>query len=121
MQQRTIGDHATFISSKNAGPFLITIDVVFDSRESFELARDSGQITPERVAELYKRDVSDVVGIYFFGPANALKVTMRRSVPSGSPGDTDVYGAQQHVPMMRFPLATAQPTDSQSGQGEGHS
>lgn len=100
----TLGDCATFISSKNAGPFLITVDVVFSSRESYELIRDTGLITPERVAELYGRDVADIVGIYFVSSAKALKVTMRRSTPSGSPGDTDVYGAQQHVPLMTLPL-----------------
>jgi hypothetical protein len=106
----TLGDHATFITSKNAGPFLITVDAIFSSRESFERIRDADIVTPERIAALYQRDVSDVLGIYFFGPANALKVTMRRPVPSGAPGDTDVYGAQQHVPMMSLPVPIAAPT-----------
>lgn len=107
MPRPMLGELATFMTSKNAGPFLVTIDVVFASREWYERVRDAGVLTPERVAALYKRDVSDVVGIYYFDPANAIKVTMRRPVPSGSPGDTDVYGAQQHVPLMTYPVVVA--------------
>lgn len=104
MSLPTLGELAAFVTSKNAGPFLVTIDVVFASREWYEQTQASGVLTPERVAGLYKRDVSDVVGIYYFDPANALKVTLRRAIPSGSPGDTDVYGAQQHVPLMNCPI-----------------
>jgi hypothetical protein len=103
----TLGEQATFISSKNAGPFLVTVDIVFASRQAFLALRDGNVLTHEVVAELYQRDESDILGIYYFDPANAMKVTMRRPVPSGSPGDTDVYGAQQHVPLMQwsFPFA----------------
>lgn len=107
MSPATLGELATFMTSKNAGPFLVTIDVVFASREWYERVRDAGLLTRERVAALYKRDVADVVGIYYFDPANAMKVTLRRSIPSGSPGDTDVYGAQQHVPLMSYPVVLA--------------
>ena len=115
----TLGELATFISSKNAGPFLLTVDVVFSSREAFELVRDSCLVTPERVATLYARDVDDVVGIYFVDSANALKVTMRRSIPSGSPGDTDVYGAQQHVPIMTLQMESSQHKGLSSAQERG--
>jgi len=27
---------------------------------------------------------------------------MKRIIPSGSPGDTDVYGAQQHGPLLNM-------------------
>lgn len=100
----TLGDLAAFMTSKNAGPFLVTIDVVFQSREDFERVRRSGVLTAESVAASYGREPGDVTGIYYFEPAKAIKVTLRRTVPSGGPGDTDVYGAQQHVPLMRFRL-----------------
>lgn len=98
----TLGELATFMTSKNAGPFLVTIDTVFTSQQQYDRVRDANLLTNEIIAELYKRDVQDVIGIYYFDPAKAIKVTLRRSVPSGSPGDTDVYGAQQHVPLMNF-------------------
>lgn len=104
MSQVTIGDLATFISSKNAGPFLISVDIICNSRESFDRIRDSDVLTPSKIAIRYGRPVSDILGIYYYEPANAIKVTMRRPVSSGSPGDSDVYGAQQHVPILTCPL-----------------
>jgi hypothetical protein len=103
----TLGELTTFMTSKNAGPFLVTIDAIFASREQYEQVRDSRVLTPQVVASLYQRDVADVVDVIYFDPAKAIKVTMRRALPSGSPGDTDVYGAQQHVPLMNYRVALA--------------
>jgi Domain of unknown function (DUF4387) len=33
-----------------------------------------------------------------------VKVTLRRPWPSGAIGETDVYGAQQHVPLARHAI-----------------
>lgn len=96
----TLGDLAAFVTSKNAGPFLVTIDVVFASRRAYEHIRDQGFLTPALIARLYRCPAADVVNVVYFEPAKAIKVTLRRSVTSGGPRDTDVYGAQQHVPLM---------------------
>lgn len=103
----TLGDLAAFITSKNAGPFLMTIDIVFAARRAYERVRDQRFVTPALVARLYRCPVADVVNIVHFEPAKAIKITIRRTVASGGPGDTDVYGAQQHVPLMscRVPAA----------------
>ena len=37
-----------------------------------------------------------------FDPAKAVKVTIVRPIPSGALGETDVYGAQQHAPLMKY-------------------
>ena len=42
-------------------------------------------------------DVEHIIG---FDPASAIKVTFRRRIPSGAVGDTDIYGAQQHAPLL---------------------
>jgi hypothetical protein len=34
------------------------------------------------------------------GPAFAIKFTIYRARPSGSPGDPDIFGAQQYAPLM---------------------
>jgi hypothetical protein len=46
----------------------------------------------------------DVLEVTFFEPAWALKISLKRWVSSAAPGDTDVFGAQQHVPLMNLPL-----------------
>ena len=35
-----------------------------------------------------------------FDPALAIKFTIRRRMPSGSPGDADIFGSQQYGPLL---------------------
>ena len=96
---RRMADVAAVVRSKNAGALLVTMDLIFDDDETFRRVRDSGVITPRLIAELYR--VSDnEVAITAYAPARAIKITLPRLVPSGSPGDSDVYGAQQHAPLL---------------------
>ena len=94
-----IRDIAKACKSKNAGPFEITIDVVFDDRKLFERARASGVLCPALFARLSKVRPEDVLFTEY--PAgNAFKATLPRLIASGDVGDTDVYGAQQHAPLL---------------------
>jgi len=98
----TMADLAAVIRSKNAGPFLITLDVFFNDEETFQKIRDAGVITPELIARTYQIAETDIHELTFFEPASALKITLKRWVSSAAPGDTDVFGAQQHVPLMNM-------------------
>jgi len=91
---------ASVIRSKNAGPYLLTFDVLFKNRSCFENFKNSRLMTIEKAAELYGTDVDDVVSVIFFDPADALKITINRPVVSGGLGDSDIYGAQQHAPLL---------------------
>ena len=53
-------------------------------------------------AELYNIPQSDIIGVVHFDPAKAIKTTIIRPIPSGALGETDVYGAQQHAPLMKL-------------------
>ena len=98
---KKLQDLATVIRSKNAGALLITLDVMFDDETIYKQVRDSNALSPRAIAPLY--DVSDnEVAVIPFDVALAIKITLPRSVTAGSPGDTDVYGAQQHVPLMKI-------------------
>jgi hypothetical protein len=35
-----------------------------------------------------------------FEPALAIKFTIFRTIPSGSPGDADIFGSQQYGPLL---------------------
>ncbi|HYC48110.1 MAG TPA: DUF4387 domain-containing protein [Burkholderiales bacterium] len=92
-------DLAKVCKSKNAGPFEVTIDVMFDKRETYDKVVESGVINAELFARLYNVNVKDV--LYTPYPAAlALKGTIPRHVSAGDVGDTDVYGAQQHAPLL---------------------
>lgn len=90
---------AKVVRAKNAGALLLTLDVMFEDEATYRRIRDSGILSPRAIAPLY--GVTDnEVAIIPFDVARAIKITVPRRIRSGSPGDTDVYGAQQHVPLM---------------------
>ena len=94
-----IKDIAKVCKSKNAGPFDLTIDVVFDDDATFERVAATGVLGPALFARLYGVAEQDVLFTPY--PAGrAFKATLPRLVPAGEIGDTDVYGAQQHAPLL---------------------
>ncbi|WP_210485740.1 DUF4387 domain-containing protein [Microvirga antarctica] len=94
---------AKVLRSKNAGPLQVTVDLMFADSNAFEIALQSEALTAPRVAEAYGVSPSTVVVIPFRA-ALAIKVVIDRPVIAGSPGDTDVYGAQQHKPLLEIEL-----------------
>jgi hypothetical protein len=94
-----IRDIAKVCKSKNAGPFDLTIDVVFDLPELFQQVQDTGVLSPTLFARLYGVAAEDVQ-FTVYAAGLAFKATLPRLVPAGDIGDTDVYGAQQHAPLL---------------------
>ena len=95
-------DIANVIRSKNAGPFELTLDVLLKDAEMFEKLRNANIINKKVIAELYQIPDKDVISIVYFPNAKAIKATIVRPLPSGAMGERDVYGAQQHAPLMNF-------------------
>ena len=98
-----VGDIAKACKSKNAGPFEVTIDVVFDDRAVFEKVRATKILCPALFAKLYNVSPEDVL-FTEYEPGFAFKATLPRLVSSGDIGDTDVYGAQQHAPLLEVDI-----------------
>ena len=97
-----LADLAKEISSKNAGAFSITFDIVFDDSATYTRVKEARVITAEAVAAAYGMPVDDVLDVVEFDQGNAFKVAVRRTRPSGSVGETDVFGAQQYAPLLDF-------------------
>ncbi|MBT4088542.1 MAG: DUF4387 domain-containing protein [Deltaproteobacteria bacterium] len=95
-------DVAQVIRSKNAGPFELTMDIVFKNRAAFDLFRQKKVLTEEKISSLFCIGLHDISGIIYFEAANAVKITIKRPLPSGAPGDSDIYGAQQHAPLLNL-------------------
>lgn len=95
---RYVKDVALVVRSKNAGPYELTLDLMFPDEQIYNEVRKS--ITKGKIAQLYKIDVNQVLSIVNFAPAHAIKITLVRPRPSGDLGETDVYGAQQHAPLF---------------------
>ena len=102
----TLGELASVIRSKNAGPFQVTIDVMFAAVEDYRRTLNARQFTPAEIARRYRIREQDVALIPF-ERVLAFKITIPRrwgSRGSGSAGDRDVYGAQQHGPLVDLPI-----------------
>lgn len=98
-----IRDLASVCKSKNAGPFELTIDVIFSSDELFEKVAASGILNAALFARLYSVEESQVLFMPY-APARAFKATLPRLIPAGAFGDSDVYGAQQHAPLLEVDI-----------------
>ena len=97
-------DISDVIRSKNSGPYELTFDIIFKDFEIYQQVVDSGFFSAERFARLYSISVEDVICIIHFAPAKAIKITIKRPICSGDLGEADVYGAQQHAPLLGLTL-----------------
>ena len=102
MKECRLYDIAKVIRSKNSGPFQITLDVLFEDGENYRKIRESGIISREKVAALYRMEPERIQDIVFFDKALGFKITYDRDISSGTCGDRDVYGAQQHGPLAEL-------------------
>ena len=93
-----IYDTALVCRSKNAGPFQVTVDLMFSAPENYRKVLQSPKFTPEVIGKLYNV-APDCVAIKTFESILTIKVVLPRRHGSGSPLDTDVYGSQQHFPL----------------------
>lgn len=92
-------DIAQLVRSKNAGPFALTFDFMFDRFEDYRKVRDSGAINRELFSRIYGTPVEDVE-IYSVDAARGIKVTIPRPITQGDLEDSDSYGGQLFGPLV---------------------
>src|ERR1700722_9816635 len=97
---KTLAELAKTLRSKNAGVDKITFDIIFPDRATYEHVNRSQVLTRASVAALYKIPETRISDFVEFDPGNAIKFTLYRTVPSGSAGDPDIFGAQQYAPLL---------------------
>jgi Domain of unknown function (DUF4387) len=106
----TLGDLATTFRSKNAEPFMTTMDIYLPAEGAYERVKAANVITEECVAELYNIPPEAVYGVFFIDSLRAVKVTILKYgadgyLGQGDPALTDMFGAQQHVPLLALEVA----------------
>jgi hypothetical protein len=94
-----LSDIAQVIRSKNAGPRRLTLDIMFASDAEYQRVVQSPALTAEAIGRLYHVP-ADAVTVIPYPVGRAIKIVMARAVMAGDPGDQDVYGAQQHGPLL---------------------
>ncbi|MFB6080025.1 MAG: DUF4387 domain-containing protein [Haloferacaceae archaeon] len=96
----TLGDLASIVRSKNAGPFRLTFDVFFPDEDAYRRVADGEVVTEAVVADVFGIPAADVLGVYHLDDLRAVKVSIARPTPAGSFEETDVYGTQQATPLL---------------------
>ena len=95
-------DIADVIRSKNAGPYELTFDIIFKEFDVYRQVWEANVFNKQSFAKLYNIEEDDIISIVNFDPSKAIKITIARPICSGDLGETDVYGAQQHSPLINF-------------------
>ncbi len=102
--RKNITELCRVVRSKNSGPYELTLDLIFNEEQDYFYIKESGLIDEELIASLYKIPLEDVVAFVFFDSALAIKATIKRPLTAGDIGETDVYGAQQHAPLLQIEI-----------------
>lgn len=92
----TLGQLAKLIRSKNAGPFTLTFDVMFEDEATYRRVVAACVVTRASFAALYRVPEAGVA-VFHHDAARAIKVSIPRPYPQGSREDGDMYGGQQHA------------------------
>lgn len=107
MKTKKLAELAKTIRSKNAGTDKITFDIIFREKDNYEMVKKSEVISKESMARLYGVPEERISDFVEYDPAYAIKFTMYRKVPSGSPGEADVFGSQQYPPLLDLEVPVA--------------
>ena len=106
-ETRTLAEFAAIIRSKNAGPYRLTFDILFEDEPAFLAVAAAKVINPDTIAARFGIDRAHVSSIHVLSEGLAIKITLFRPRAQCAAGETDVYGCQQHVPLMDLPVPLA--------------
>jgi hypothetical protein len=95
----TLFDLCSLIRSKNAGPFVLTFDLMFSNRKNYERVKRRQALTRGHLAEFYKVREADVTLVYH-DAALAIKASIPRPQVQSALRDRDCYGGQQYIPLL---------------------
>ena len=94
-----LAELARLIRSKNAGPFELTFDIMFEDEACSRRVKASGALTREAVAARYGLP-AEQVKFFYCDNALAVKATIPRPAIQGDLYDADGHGGQQYAPLM---------------------
>ena len=97
-------DVASVIRSKNASPFVLTIDIVINDKEVYEKIKSKRILSEETIAKLFKISLENVLGVYYIDQINGIKISLLRPKPADDIHTSDIYGAQQYIPLLYLEL-----------------
>jgi hypothetical protein len=100
----SLGEVASLVRSKNAGPFWLTLDIFLPDLSAFERVGRSPATDPCVIADLYGVD-SGHVQVFLLADLLAIKISLPRPVTQGSIHDRDMHAGQQYVALLDIQIA----------------
>jgi hypothetical protein len=94
-------DVCRYVRSKNAGPFWVTVDLFFDSTESYAKYHDHPAISTAVIAAVYGVDAA-LVRRFPVKSLNMVKISYPRTTPQGGVHERDMHSGQQFVPLLEL-------------------
>ena len=92
-----------YVRSKNAGPFWVTVDLFFDSADSYAEFHADPAISAENIATIYGVDAAHVKR-FEVKSLNMVKISYPRTTPQGGVLERDMHSGQQFVPLLDLQL-----------------
>jgi len=99
----TVKDVCRHVRSKVAGPFWVTIDLMFDSQESFDQYAEGPALSAEVIGRIYRVDPGSIL-LYPVPQLQVLKISYPRRSPQGSVEERDLHSGQQYTYLLDHPL-----------------
>ena len=96
-------DLAKLIRSKNAGPFQLTFDVMFDDEATYQRCKQSGAFKSDLMSKRLRTDQGRI-RIFFCDAAYAIKISIPRPYSQGDLRDSDGHGGQQYSPLLNIEI-----------------
>jgi hypothetical protein len=98
-----LAELSRLIRSKNAGPFTLTFDIMFNDDETYQRVKRAPTLTKEIVAGLYGMAPQDTL-FFHCDNACAVKISIPRPYTQGDLLDPDSHGGQQYAPLMSIEI-----------------
>ncbi|MFD4640841.1 DUF4387 domain-containing protein [Lentzea sp. NPDC058436] len=91
------------VRSKVAGPFWVTVDLMFDGQENYDRYSGSAALNGDAIAAIYGVDAT-TVSLYPIPSLKVLKISYPRPVPQGSVEERDLHSGQQYAYLLDVDL-----------------
>jgi hypothetical protein len=95
----TIGELAKLVRSKNAGPFVMTIDIMFADEETYNKVKKSDVLNRKMIADIYNISENQVQ-LFEVDNCFAYKASIPRPYFQGDLMDSDSHAGQQYAPFI---------------------
>lgn len=99
----TVGEAATLVRSKNAGPFWQTLDVFLADDARYHAVAEAPGLDADAIGRAYRVDPT-TVRIFRIPSIRVVKISFPRPTAQGGVHDRDMHAGQQHIPLALLPL-----------------